>query len=66
MLKALQNPFFYVKAYLLPYPLSVEYQASFVAGAFVLRTILAGIALIAALGLSWSFGEEDTSLQPLG
>ncbi|KAF0146398.1 MAG: hypothetical protein FD156_66 [Nitrospirae bacterium] len=51
--KALQNPFFYVKTYLLPYPLSVEYQVSFVSGAFVFRSILAGIALTAALCLAW-------------
>lgn len=73
---AVQIPFFYLRMFLVPYPLSVEYAPSFIEGVFLIRTgaavlllgaILAGVwrlrkrAPMTALGIIWSL----TSLIPV-
>jgi tetratricopeptide (TPR) repeat protein len=51
--RALQIPFFYLKMLILPYPLSVLYPVSFVSGEFVVRTVLAGVAIATIFSMVW-------------
>ncbi|MDP3113131.1 MAG: tetratricopeptide repeat protein [Thermodesulfovibrionales bacterium] len=53
MAKAVQIPFFYLKMFIVPYPLNVLYPVTFVSGGVILRAAAAGIALIAVLFIVW-------------
>lgn len=54
IVKALHIPFFYLRMLILPYPISFKYSVSFVSGAYVLRSLLAGIGLTTLLCLAYA------------
>lgn len=51
--KASQIPFFYLKMYLLPYPLTIEYPVRFLSGAFIFRSISGGLILAVFVAVAW-------------
>lgn len=51
--KALQIPFFYLGKLLLPYPLSFDYHFSLLSGNYIIRSVLAGTAVVGLLLLLW-------------
>jgi protein O-mannosyl-transferase len=59
--KALQIPFFYLKMFALPYPLSVAYMVPFLSEGLILRLILSGATIAAALVVVF----QKRKIQPL-
>lgn len=52
--KAVQIPWFYLRQFTVPYPLSVQYAVSFTQGPLLARSLGAGAALACAVWLTWS------------
>lgn len=51
--KALQIPFYYLRMLVLPYPMSFQYYYTFLSDGYVLRSVLAGVAVAMLLLLVW-------------
>ncbi len=51
--KVVQIPFFYLWKLLLPYPLSFDYPFPLLSGSYVMRSVLAGVALAGLFVLLW-------------
>lgn len=60
--RAVQIPFFYLKMFLLPWPLTVEYPVSFLAGSVMIRSVLAGAALFVLAAVAWLLRKRHAML----
>jgi tetratricopeptide (TPR) repeat protein len=57
--KALQIPFYYLRMLVLPYPMSFQYYYTFLSDGYVLRSVLAGAAVVALLLLIWMLRKKS-------